>query len=41
MRAREAVEALLRERLGFRGFRPGLEAEAGRAAEASERIRLR
>ena len=37
MRAREAVEALLRERLGFRGFRPGLEAEAGRAAEAAER----
>ena len=37
MGAREAVEGLLRERLGFRGFRPGLEAEAGRAAEEAER----
>jgi ribonuclease R len=35
--AREAVEQLLREQLGFRGFRAGLEVEAGRAAEAAER----
>lgn len=35
--AREAVEALLREALGFRGFKASLEAEAGRAAEAAER----
>jgi ribonuclease R len=35
--AREVVEALLREQLGFRGFSAGLEAEAGRAAEAAER----
>ena len=35
--AREAVEELLREQLGFRGFRAGLEVEAGRAAEAAER----
>ncbi|MET0558610.1 MAG: RNB domain-containing ribonuclease [Solirubrobacterales bacterium] len=35
--ARDAVEALLRERLGFRGFRPALEAEAGQAAEVAER----
>ncbi len=35
--AREAVEALLRERLGFRGFRPGLEAEATEAAATAER----
>jgi ribonuclease R len=28
---------MLRERLGFRGFRAGLEAEAGQAAEAAER----
>ncbi len=31
--AREAVEELLRERLGFRGFPAALEVEAGRAAE--------
>jgi ribonuclease R len=37
MRAREAVEAMLRERLGFRGFRSSLEAEAERAAAAAER----
>jgi ribonuclease R len=36
-RAREAVEALLREQLGFRGFRPALEEEAKRAAEAAAR----
>jgi ribonuclease R len=35
--AREAVEELLREGLGFRGFRAALEVEAGRAAEAAER----
>jgi ribonuclease R len=35
--AREAVEALLRERLGYRGFRTGLEAEAGAAAAAAQR----
>jgi ribonuclease R len=35
--AREAVEGLLREQLGYRGFRPALEVEAGRAAEAAER----
>ncbi len=35
--AREAVAALLREQLGFRGFRAGLEEEAERAAEAAER----
>ncbi len=35
--ARETVEALLREQLGFRGFRAGLEVEAGGAAEAVER----
>ena len=35
--ARDAVAALLRERLGFRGFHPALEAEAERAAEAAER----
>jgi ribonuclease R len=35
--AREAVELMLRERLGHRGFRASLEAEAGRAAEAAER----
>jgi ribonuclease R len=34
--ARDAVEALLREQLGYRGFRPALEVEAGRAAEAAE-----
>jgi ribonuclease R len=35
--ARAAVEALLRERLGARGFRAALEEEAGRAAEEAER----
>jgi ribonuclease R len=35
--AREAVEALLRERLGFRGFRAALEAEAAEAAASAER----
>jgi ribonuclease R len=35
--AREAVEELLREQLGFRGFRAALEVEAGRAAEAAAR----
>jgi ribonuclease R len=34
--AREAVEELLGERLGFRGFPAALEVEAGRAAEAAE-----
>jgi len=34
--AREAVEALLREELGFRGFSAALEAEAGRVADATE-----
>jgi ribonuclease R len=34
--AREAVEALLRERLGFRGFRPALELEAVAAADAAQ-----
>jgi ribonuclease R len=38
--ARDAVEALLRERLGFRGFRPGIEVEAEQAAEAAERHSL-
>ncbi len=36
-RARDAVEAMLREQLGFRGFKASLEVEAGRAAEAAER----
>jgi ribonuclease R len=35
--ARDAVEALLREELGRRGFRPPLENEARRAAEVAER----
>jgi ribonuclease R len=35
--ARDAVEALLREQLGFRGFRTGLESEAAGAAAAAER----
>jgi ribonuclease R len=35
--ARDAVEALLREQLGYRGFRDGLEAEATGAAAAAER----
>jgi ribonuclease R len=34
---RDAVEALLREELGRRGFRPALENEARRAAEEAER----
>ncbi|HEX5610895.1 MAG TPA: RNB domain-containing ribonuclease [Solirubrobacterales bacterium] len=34
--AREAVESLLREQLGFRGFPAALEVEAARAAEAAE-----
>ncbi len=36
-KAREAVETLLRERLGYRGFRPSLEVEASRVADALER----
>ncbi len=35
--AREAVETLLREQLGYRGFRAGLEAEAEAAASAAQR----
>lgn len=35
--ARAAVEALLEEQLGFRGFKPALEVEAARAAERAER----
>jgi ribonuclease R len=35
--ARDAVEALLREQLGFRGFRAALEAEAAAAAVEAER----
>jgi len=34
--AREAVEALLREQLGYRGFRAGLEAEAEAAAAVAQ-----
>ena len=34
--AREAVEQLLREQLGFRGFKAAIESEAGRAADAAE-----
>ncbi len=34
--SREAIEALLSEELGRRGFRPALEAEAGRAAGDAE-----
>jgi ribonuclease R len=34
--AREAVDALLREELGGRGFRASLEVEAGRSAEVAE-----
>ena len=33
--AREAVDALLEERLGRRGFAAALEVEAGRAADAA------
>ncbi len=36
-RAREVVAELLREELGFRGFKPAVEAEAERAAEEAER----
>jgi ribonuclease R len=36
--ARETVEELLREELGFRGFRAALEVEAGEAAAAAERL---
>jgi ribonuclease R len=35
-KAREAVEAMLREQLGFRGFGPALETEAREAAAAAE-----
>src|SRR4051794_31158778 len=35
--AREAVEELLREELGFRGFRPTVEGEAREAAASAER----
>lgn len=34
--AREAIEALLREELGGRGFRASLEVQAGRSADAAE-----
>ncbi len=37
-RAREAVERLLEDELGFRGFRASLEKEAGAAAEAAARV---
>jgi ribonuclease R len=36
-RARDAVEELLEERLGFRGFRAALEVEAGKSARAADR----
>jgi ribonuclease R len=36
--AREVVEELLREELGFRGFRAALELEAGEAAATAERV---
>lgn len=36
--AREAVERLLREQLGFRGFRAALEVEAGEAAAAADGV---
>jgi ribonuclease R len=39
--AREAVEALLQERLGGRGFAAALEVEAGRAADAAEASEIR
>jgi ribonuclease R len=39
--AREAVERLLEDRLGGRGFPAALEEEAGRAAEAAERSAAR
>jgi ribonuclease R len=39
--AREAVEALLEERLDGRGFAPALEMDAGRAADAAERSAAR
>jgi ribonuclease R len=37
-KARDAVEALLRERLGFRGFSAALELEAGEVAREAERL---
>jgi ribonuclease R len=40
-RARDAVEALLRDELGWRGFRASLEVEAGKAADAAEASRER
>jgi ribonuclease R len=39
--AREAVDALLAERLGRRGFSAALEVEAGRAADAAESSEVR
>jgi ribonuclease R len=39
--AREAVDALLEERLGGRGFAAALEVEAGRAADAAEADEVR
>jgi ribonuclease R len=39
--AREAIDALLEERLGGRGFAAALEAEAGRAADAAEGSEIR
>jgi ribonuclease R len=39
--AREAVDALLEERLGRRGFAAPLEVEAGRAADAAEDSKVR
>ncbi|MDX6610455.1 MAG: ribonuclease [Solirubrobacterales bacterium] len=39
--AREAVEALLQERLGGRGFAAALEVEAGRAADEAEGSEIR
>ena len=39
--AREAIDALLGERLEVRGFAPALEAEAGRAADAAEDSEIR
>jgi ribonuclease R len=39
--AREAVDALLEERLGRRGFAAALEVEAGRAADAAEAGKVR
>jgi ribonuclease R len=39
-RARDAVEAMLREQLGFRGFKASLEVAGGRAAQAAERASI-